>query len=67
MIDDLTMLRAAGIDLSDDEAARFIALRQHFAPARAALDAVQVGEVEPAVIFQASTSSVPVADKEASR
>ena len=67
MDDDLTLLRATGIVLSDDEAARFIVLRQHFASARAALDAIQVGENEPAVIFQASAGPPkPGADEEGS-
>jgi hypothetical protein len=54
MADDLNLLRAAGIDLSGDEAERYIALRQRFAAARVALGAVQVGEIEPAVTFRAS-------------
>jgi hypothetical protein len=66
MDDDLTQLRATGIVLSDDEAARFIALRQHFAPARAALEAVHAGETEPAATFRASSSPQPTADEEES-
>ena len=65
MDDDLTLLRATGIVLSDDEAARYTALRQHFAPARAALEAVRVGETEPAATFRASIPPPePTADEE---
>jgi hypothetical protein len=44
------LMRAGGLVLSEDEERRLAALYQRFAPARAALAAVELGELEPLVI-----------------
>lgn len=43
------LIMAAGLTLSDDEQRRLSALHRRFAPARATLAAVELGETEPLV------------------
>lgn len=65
MEDDLALIRASGMRLSDEDTAQLTALRQRFAANRAMLDAVRVGEIELATVFHASSASPhSEADKE---
>ena len=56
MEDDLALIRAAGLTLSDEEALQVVMLRRNYAEARSALDSVHLGETEPVVTFRALAS-----------
>ena len=53
MNDDVALIRASGLTLTDEETTQLVLLRRHFARDRAALDAVHLGEIEPATTFRA--------------
>lgn len=65
MNDDIALIRASGLMLTDEETHQLVRLRRHFARDRAALDAVRLGEIEPATTFRAPVAS-PDAEEAAS-